>query len=102
VWFRNGSRRIHTLLTYPLHGAVYYLKSWLSLSLSKNILFSYGTRRFVTVFTKARHWTPSWATWIQLAPSIPISVKSILMLSSHLRLGLPSGLLPSGLPTKTL
>jgi hypothetical protein len=27
VWFRNGSRRIHTLLTYPLHGAVYYLKS---------------------------------------------------------------------------
>jgi hypothetical protein len=27
----------------------------------------------------------------------PISLRSILMLSSHLRLGLPSGLLPSGL-----
>jgi hypothetical protein len=37
------------------HGAGYYLKSRLSLSLSKNILLSYGTRRFITVFTQARH-----------------------------------------------
>jgi hypothetical protein len=31
------------LLTFLLHGAGYYLKSSLSLSLSKNILLSYGT-----------------------------------------------------------
>jgi hypothetical protein len=35
-------------------------------------------------------------------PPNPVSLRSIFMLSSHLRLGLRSGLLPSGLPTKML
>jgi hypothetical protein len=62
--------------------------------------FLYGTRRFITVFTIASHWTLFWASRIQFSPSIPISLRSNLMLSSHLCLGLPSGLLPSGFPTK--
>ena len=33
---------------------------------------------------------------------IPTSLKSILILSSHLRLGLPKGLFPVGLPVKVL
>jgi hypothetical protein len=41
------------------------------------------------VFTKARHWNLSWASWIQFTPSIPISLRSILMLSSHVRYVLP-------------
>jgi len=46
------------LPAYLFHGAGYYLKNWLLLNLSRNIL-SYGTRRFITMFTKARHWTIS-------------------------------------------
>jgi hypothetical protein len=36
------------------------------------------------------------------APPRPTSLRSILILSYHLCLGLPNGLLPSGFPTKTL
>jgi hypothetical protein len=49
----------------------------------------YGTRRFITVFTTARHWSLSWARCTQSTPSHPISLRSILILSSHLRPGLP-------------
>jgi hypothetical protein len=69
------------LLTYLLHGAGYYLKSWLSLGISKNILLSCWIRRFITMFSKAYHWTLSWASRIQFAPSIPVSLRSILMAS---------------------
>jgi len=50
----------------------------LSLSLWKKILL-YGTRRFITVFTKVRNWTLSRTSRIHFAPSIPISLRSILM-----------------------
>jgi hypothetical protein len=46
----------------------------------------YGTRRFNTVFTRALHWSLSWAILIQSTPSHPMSLRSILILSTHLRL----------------
>ena len=62
----------------------------------------YETRRFFTAFTRARHLSLSWANSIQSIPPHPTSWRSVLILSSHLCLGLPSGLFPSGFPTKTL
>jgi hypothetical protein len=57
---------------------------------------------FITALTIARHRSLSWASRIQSTLPKPISQRSILIPSSHLRLGLPSGLFPSGFPTKTL
>jgi hypothetical protein len=59
----------------------------------KNFPTFYGTQRFITVLTRARHWSLSWVRLIQSIPPQPISLGSILILSSHLRLGVPSGFL---------
>jgi hypothetical protein len=61
----------------------------------------YGNREFITVFTRALHRSLSWARWIQSIQPRPICMKWIL-LSFHLLHCLPSGLFPSGSPTKIL
>ena len=70
--------------------------------LVKNFPTFYGTKRFITAFTSARHLSLSWASSIQYIPTHPTSWRYVLTLTSHLCLGLPIGLVPSGFPTKTL
>jgi hypothetical protein len=62
----------------------------------------YGTRRFNTEFTRALHLSLSWSRPIQSTSPHPDSKRSILILSTYLCLGLPSGLFPSGFPTNNL
>ena len=70
--------------------------------LVKKLPAFFGSRMFITAFKSPRHLSLSWASSIQSTPPHLTSWSSILILSSHLRLGLPSGLFPSGFPTKTL
>ena len=69
---------------------------------SQEIPRIFGTRRFLTVPTSASHLSLSWANSTQSPQPLPTSWRSILILSSHLRLGLPNSLFPSGFPTRTL
>jgi len=61
-----------------------------------------GTRRFITALTSVRHLSLSWVSPIHSTCPHPTSWRSILILSTHLHLCLPSGLLHHGFPTKTL
>jgi hypothetical protein len=94
--------------THILYNLLTYLRSWALLekppilrSLKKFPAF-YETQKFITVFTRALHWSLFWARSIQSTPSHRICLRSILIVSTHLRLGLPNDLFPSGFPTNIL
>ena len=91
------------LLTYLLTPRCRVLLEKLTgLQLVKKFPAFHGNRRFITALTSFRHLSLSWASPIQSIYPHPTSWRSILILSTHLRLGLPIDLLPSGFPTKTL
>ena len=94
---------IYHLLTYLLTPWCRVLLEKLTgLQLIKKFPAFHGTRRFITALTNIRHLSLSWAHPIQSIYPHPTSWRSILRISTHLRLGLPSGLFPSNFPTNTL
>ena len=98
------------IMSYPDVDKVFLLTPWCTvlleqltgLQLVKKFPAFHGTRKFITALTNVRHLSLSWASSIQSIHPHPTSWRSILILSSHPRLGLPIGLLPSYFPSKTL
>ena len=78
------------------------LEKLTGLQLAKKFPAFHGARRLITALTSVRQLSLSWACPIESIYPHPTSWRSILILSTHLRLGLPSGLLPFGFPTNTL
>ena len=89
-----------TILLTPWYRVL--LEKLTGLQLVKKFPAFYGTPRLITALTSVRHLSLSWASPIQSIYPHPTSWRSVLILFTHLCLGLPSGLLPSGFPTKTL
>jgi hypothetical protein len=71
--------------------------------LLENYIIFYGTWRFIAVRNhKSSPLVPNLSQINLLHNATTISLRPISVLSSHLRFGLPRGLVPSGFPTKTL
>ena len=86
---------MNSLLTYLLTPWCRVLLEKLTgLQLVKKFPAFHETRRFITALTSVCHLSLSWASPIQSIYPHPTSWRSILILSTHLRLGLPGGLFP--------
>jgi hypothetical protein len=87
---RGHNDRHNEVLTHSWSWAL--LEKLPIVQLLENFPAFYGTRRFIIAFTWALHRSLFWARSIQSMPSHPTSLRSILIFSTHLCLGLPSGL----------
>ena len=96
--------RFKSLARYAVSTGKYLLTPWCrvlleqltGLKLVKKFPGFHGTRRSITALTIVRHVSLSWASPIQSIYPHPTSWRFILILSTHLRLGLPSGFFRSG------
>ena len=90
-------QKYYILQTFTKNTLTYFLTPWCrvllekltGLQLVKNFPAFHGTRRFITALTSVRHLSLSWASPIKSIYPHPTSWRSILILYTHLRLGLP-------------
>jgi len=100
---RVGSIGVYNKINYIRQHLLTYLLTYLhtpwcrvlleeltGLQLVKKFPAFHGTRKFITALTSVRQLSLSWANTIQSIYPHPTSWRSILILSTHLRLGLPS------------
>jgi len=91
------------LLTYLLTPRCRVLLEQLTgLQLVKKFPAFHGTAKFITALTSVHHLSLSWASPIQSIYPHPASWRSVLILSTHLRVGLPVVSFPPVSPTKTV
>jgi len=110
VWWCTGLRtsilqnlrKIAAILwnkTRPTPGSRVLLQMLILPHLLKKIPSFYEARKFISVFTRGRHLSYPKLCQSSSSPSLPISGRSIPMLSSQVPMRLPSRLFPLELPT---
>ena len=85
---------LEAVTNYPTSGSTVLLEKLTVRQLAKKYPAFCGNRKFITSSKTARHLSLPQARSVQSKPSQP---RSVLILSSHLRLGLPSGTFHSGI-----
>ena len=85
-WERKRNSYLITYLLTPWSTVL--LEKLTGSAASQEIPSILWNRKFITVLTSARHLSLTWANSIQSPQPPPTSWRSILILSSHLRLGL--------------
>jgi len=88
------------LLTYSMEQSPSWEANWVSAS--QEIRLILWNPKVHYRIHKSHHLSLSGGSSIQSVYPHPTSCRSIIILSSHRTQGLPSGLFPSGFPTKTL
>jgi len=100
----------HIVIYHTLTYLLTYLTPWSRILLDKltgsqllkKFPAFYGIRRFITAFTTVCQLSVSWSRSIQSISLHPTFWRFVLILSSYVRLNLPSCLFLSDFPTKTL